>query len=177
MGVFLRQGHTQKSKELRKDLHRTGTIVAQWRWSYGMFPWMGDRVTAPRGIRPSLSSAVHAHKCIISKTFLLNTLLCIGNGLLVCDDDMRDWSNRVLPQVHCLFHVDEAGVFAELPVHVVGDPPFSVIGINHFPVRTERETQLWPMKPESTMEKMSFTEKRRNDRADFFHGYKQCKNK
>lgn len=38
----------------------------------------------------------------------------------------------MLPQAHGGFHVDEAGVFAELPVHVVGDPPLPVIGINHF---------------------------------------------
>lgn len=43
----------------------------------------------------------------------------------------------VLPQVHRRFHVDEAGVFAELPVHVIGDPPLSVIGIDHFPGRKD----------------------------------------
>lgn len=39
---------------------------------------------------------------------------------------------HVLPQGHCRFHVDEAGVFAELPVHVIGDPPLPVISIDHF---------------------------------------------
>lgn len=41
-------------------------------------------------------------------------------------------SVHVLPQAHRIFHVDEAGVFAELPVRVVRDPPLPVIGINHF---------------------------------------------
>lgn len=39
----------------------------------------------------------------------------------------------MLPQVRSGFHVDEAGVFAELPVGVVGDPSFPVIGVHHFP--------------------------------------------
>lgn len=73
--------------------------------------------------------------------FLLNTSLCIGNSLLVCDDDTMDASLRVLPQVQCIFHVDEAGVFAELPVRVVGDPPLPVIGINHFPGRKKKKKQ------------------------------------
>ena len=51
----------------------------------------------------------------------------------------RTLSVRVLPQAHCILHVDEAGVFAQLPVRVVGDPPLPVIGINHFPGRQERE--------------------------------------
>lgn len=40
---------------------------------------------------------------------------------------------HVLPQGHCRLHVDEAGVFPQLPVHVVGDPPLPVITIDHFP--------------------------------------------
>lgn len=51
---------------------------------------------------------------------------------------MDDVAIRVLPQVHCRFHIDEARVFAELPVHVVGDPPLPVIGIDHFPGRDEK---------------------------------------
>lgn len=51
---------------------------------------------------------------------------------------MMDVVIRVLPQVHRRFHIDEAGVLAELPVRVVGDPPLSVIGINHFPEGTDR---------------------------------------
>lgn len=38
----------------------------------------------------------------------------------------------MLPQADGGLHVDEAGVFAELPVHVVGDPPLPVVGIHHF---------------------------------------------
>lgn len=45
---------------------------------------------------------------------------------------MMDMAIRVLPQVHCRFHIDKAWVFAELPVRVVRDPPLPVIGINHF---------------------------------------------
>ncbi|KAI3355802.1 hypothetical protein L3Q82_004368 [Scortum barcoo] len=46
---------------------------------------------------------------------------------------------RVLPQAHCVFHIDETRVFAELPVRVVGDPPLPVIGINHFPEGGDRK--------------------------------------
>lgn len=55
---------------------------------------------------------------------------------------MMSWCTtavRVLPQGYCGFHVDEAGVFAELPVGVVGHPPLPLIGIDHFPGREERE--------------------------------------
>lgn len=45
---------------------------------------------------------------------------------------MTETQIHVLPQSHCRFHVNEAGVFAELPVRVVGDPSLPVIGINHF---------------------------------------------
>lgn len=68
----------------------------------------------------------------IVNMFLFNTLLCIGNRLRVCDDYMMYIEIRVLPQAHCRFHIDEAGVFAELPVRVVGDPSLPVIAINHF---------------------------------------------
>lgn len=44
---------------------------------------------------------------------------------------------HVLPQHHGRFHVDEAGVFAQIPVRVVGDPPLSVIGIDYFPGRKD----------------------------------------
>lgn len=94
------------------------------------------------GIGQSLSSAVahiHAHGCFIVNMFLFNTLLCIGNRPHVCDDYMMYRAIHVLPQVHCWFHVDEAGVFAELPVHVVGDPSLPVIGIDHFPGRKDGE--------------------------------------
>lgn len=47
----------------------------------------------------------------------------------------------MLPQVQCIFHVDEAGVLAELPVRVVGDPPLPVIGINHFPEGRRRKNR------------------------------------
>lgn len=46
----------------------------------------------------------------------------------------------VLPQVDCGFHVDEARVFAELPVHVIGDPPLPVIGIDRFPGRKDEKS-------------------------------------
>ena len=52
---------------------------------------------------------------------------------------MMDMAIRVLPQVHCRFHIDKAWVFAELPVRVVRDPPLPVIGINHFPGRKDGE--------------------------------------
>lgn len=43
----------------------------------------------------------------------------------------------MLPQVHSGFHIDEAGVFAKLPVRVVGDPPLPVISVDHFPAGRE----------------------------------------
>lgn len=103
---------------------------------------MDDHVAVPQNLErvaghqaSSLSSAVAritAHGCFIVNMFLLTPLLCIGNGRLICDDEMVDMAIRVLPQVHCRFYIDEAGIFAELPVRVVGDPPLPVIGINHF---------------------------------------------
>lgn len=49
---------------------------------------------------------------------------------------------RVLPQVHRRFNIDEAGVFAKLPVRVVGDPPLPVMGIKHFPGRKDGEVTV-----------------------------------
>lgn len=46
---------------------------------------------------------------------------------------MMETQIHALPQGHCSFHVNEAGVFAELPVCVVGDPPLPVVGIDNFP--------------------------------------------
>ena len=100
------------------------------------------RVAAPQNLdgaawasgHPSALQSMHN----IIHMFLFNTSLCIGNALRVCDDEMMGQvSIRVLPQVHRILHVDEAGVFAELPVRVVGDPPLPVIGINHFPERKD----------------------------------------
>lgn len=82
-----------------------------------------DRVIGHQAIPQLCSPCTHVS---------LNTLLCIGNCLLICDDNTMDMVIHVLPQVHCRFHIDEAGVFAELPVRVVGDPPFPVMGVNHF---------------------------------------------
>lgn len=45
------------------------------------------------------------------------------------------WRIHRLPQAHGGLHVDEAGVLAELPVRVVGNPPLPVIGVHHFPSR------------------------------------------
>lgn len=89
-----------------------------------------DRVIGHQAIPQLCSPCTHVS---------LNTLLCIGNCLLICDDNTMDMVIHVLPQVHCRFHIDEAGVFAELPVRVVGDPPFPVMGVNHFPGRTDRD--------------------------------------
>lgn len=47
---------------------------------------------------------------------------------------------KVLPKVCRRFHIDEARIFTELPVRVVGDPSFPVIGINHFSARKMRHT-------------------------------------
>lgn len=58
----------------------------------------------------------------------------------------------MLPQAHCRLHVDEAGVFAELPVRVVGDPSLPVIGVNHFPRRKDREVTVVTDKPASNEE-------------------------
>ncbi|KAF0026396.1 hypothetical protein F2P81_021133 [Scophthalmus maximus] len=94
-----------------------------------------DSVTGHQSISPSLSPAagpIHAHRCFSIDTFL-STPYCAQ--VTARDDDMTDKPVPSLPQVRCGFHIDEAGVFAELPVHVVGDPPLPVIGINHFPGR------------------------------------------
>lgn len=87
----------------------------------------------PQLCSPCTPMFYHYHVC-------LNTLLCVGNSLLVCDDDMTGMAIHVLPQVDCRFHIDEAGVFAQIPVRVVGDPPFPVIGINHFPGRKRQRS-------------------------------------
>lgn len=59
---------------------------------------------------------------------------------------MMETQIHVLPQSHCRFHVNEAGVFAELPVRVVGDPSLPVIGINHFPGRTKTKVEVVNLK-------------------------------
>lgn len=82
---------------------------------------------------------VHTWGCCTMNTFLLNTLLCIGNSLLTAGSRMTNEQSRGLPQVQCVFHVDETGVLPELPVHVVRDPSLSMIGIDHFPGRKTEE--------------------------------------
>lgn len=52
------------------------------------------------------------------------------------------WRIQRLPQAHGRFHVDEAGVLAELPVRVVGDPPLPVVGVHHFPSRKRKYFSL-----------------------------------
>lgn len=98
---------------------------------------------------------VHTWGCTMN-TFLLNTLLCIGNSLLTADNRMTNEQSCGLPQVQCVFHVDETGVLPELPVHVVGDPSLPMIGIDHFPgkktkeKRKEIELLTWPHKQKQT---------------------------
>lgn len=79
--------------------------------------------------------------CCMMNTFLLNTLLCIGNSLLTANNRMTNEHSRGLPQVQCVFHVDETGVLPELPVHVVRDPSLPTIGINHFPVKKDQREE------------------------------------
>lgn len=144
----LRQECTQKSKELRekKKLHKMAPLLlwqqAQWRW------WdvsMDERQCCSRGpstraARPSLCVWSIPHGCFL--LFLFNALLCIGDSLCNHSKDRADALIHVLPQVHCIFHVDEARVFTKLPVCVVRDPPLPVIGINHFPGGHERSCEM-----------------------------------
>lgn len=80
-------------------------------------------------VRPSASQSFTS---MHTGCFSVNTL-CIGNCFLICD--MMDVTAviHVLPQADGGLHVDEARVFAELPVHVIGDPSLPVMGINRFP--------------------------------------------
>lgn len=108
---------------------------------------------------------VHTWGCCTMNTFLLNTLLCIGNSLLTADNRMTNEQSRGLPQVQCVFHVDETGVLPELPVHVVGDPSLSMISIDHFPGkktkerRKEIELLTRPHKQKQTNKKTKFLHK------------------
>lgn len=102
-----------------------------------------DRMAAPQNL--TMFAGHHRSASQFTQTdvlswayFSFNTLLCIGNIRLDCNKDMTDMSLHVLPQVYCMFNVDETWVFAQFPVRVVGDPPLPMIGINHFPGRKHR---------------------------------------
>lgn len=48
-------------------------------------------------------------------------------------------SRARLPQAQRVLHVDETRVLPQLPVHAVGHPSLSVVGVHHFPKRESEE--------------------------------------
>lgn len=61
--------------------------------------------------------------------------------LVVGDDDMLSAgrpSIQVLPQLRVL-HLAEAGIFAKLPIGVVGHPFLSLVGVHHFSEMAKRK--------------------------------------